>query len=366
MRALTTLNNHQEALRQSAEQQYSEELQRLRETDRGPKPPGWQLSALGVRQFVLGDKALAISKKFYGDDALVERCIVTLMGHQALLLVGEPGAAKSLLSELLSAAISGDSQKVIQGTAGTTEDHIKYAWNYSLLLSQGPSEQSLIPTAIFNAMQSGSIARFEEITRCPQEIQDAMISILSEKIIMVPELNAAQTAAPGFNIIATANLNDKGVNEMSSALKRRFNFETVLPIRDVEQEKTLIASQVSTRLRKQALDTRVDADLLEILVTAFNELRQQKESGVQALDAVLSTAEAVNIAFACALQSHYVGTKPNAAQIVEQMQGTIFKDKDSDRKKLAHYLDLVVRERAKKDKRWRPFYEAGKTLWMSK
>jgi len=351
-------------IKKTPEQLYQEELERLAKEDTGPRPPGWKLSAQNVRRFILGDTTYAITKKFYGDDALVERAIVTLMGHQGLLLVGEPGTAKSLLSELLSTAISGDSQKIIQGTAGTTEDHIKFSWNYALLLSQGPSDQSLIPTAIFSAMQSGTIARFEEITRCPQEIQDAMISLMSEKQIMIPELERIAFAKPGFNIIATANLNDKGVNEMSSALKRRFNFETVYPIRDTELEKELIRRQVSQKLKEQALEQQVDENLLDVLVTAFNELRGEKAAAVKALDAVLSTAEAVNIAFACSLQNHYMRTSPSTAQIAQQMQGAIIKDKSDDRKKLAHYLDVVVRDRVKKDKKWKDFFEAGKALWI--
>lgn len=352
------------AMKSPAEQLYSEELARLKAADKGAKPPGWVLSGPFVRKFILGDEKLKVSQKFYGDDALVERCIVTLMGHQGLLLVGEPGTAKSLLSELLSAAISGDSLKIIQGTAGTTEDHIKFSWNYALLLSKGPSEQSMIPSAMFNAMQSGTLARFEEVTRCPQEIQDALISLMSEKQVMIPELDRVAAAKPGFNLIATANLHDKGVNEMSSALKRRFNFETVHPINDVELEKTLITKQVGQKLKQQSLDTQLDPDLLEVLVSAFDELRGQKRSATKALDAVLSTAEAVNIAYACALQNHYMDSTPDSGQIAQQMQGTIIKDKADDRKKLAHYLDVMIRDRVKKDARWQGFFTAGKKLWM--
>ncbi len=354
-----------ESMKLPAEHIYQQELETLAAADKGPKPLGWQLSGQSVRKFILGDDALNVTRKFYGDDALVERSIVTLMGNQGLLLVGEPGTAKSLLSELFAAAISGDSQKIIQGTAGTTEDHIKFSWNYALLLSKGPSETSMIPSAIFNAMHKGSLARFEEITRCPQEIQDAMISIMSEKQIMIPELSRVESARPGFNIIATANLNDKGVNEMSSALKRRFNFETVNPIRDTELEKTLIRRQVVQKLSQQSLTIDVSDELIDILVTAFDELRGQKASAIKSLDAVLSTAEAVNIAFACSLQNYYMGSKADSSQLAEQMQGVIIKDKNDDRKKLAHYLDIVIRERARKNKKWKGFYEAGKSLWMS-
>ena len=104
-----------EVLRAPAEQRFAEELARLEAADKDPRPKGWRLSPRSVRRFILGDKALSVAQKFYGDDPLVDRCIVSLMGHQGLMLVGEPGTAKSLLSELLAAAISGDSTLVIQG-----------------------------------------------------------------------------------------------------------------------------------------------------------------------------------------------------------------------------------------------------------
>lgn len=100
-------------LRSSAEQRYRAELDTLRGADRDPRPEGWQLSPRAVRRFILGDAQLGVSRKFYGDDPLVERAIVTLMGNQGLMLVGEPGTAKSLLSELLATAISGDSALTI-------------------------------------------------------------------------------------------------------------------------------------------------------------------------------------------------------------------------------------------------------------
>jgi MoxR-like ATPase len=122
------------------------------------------------------------------------------------MLVGEPGTAKSMLAELLAAAVSGRSTLVVQGSAGTTEDHVRYGWNYALLLAEGPSERSLTPSPVLEAMRSGRIVRVEEITRCPPEIQDTLISIMSEKVIAIPELRDSVLATAGFNVIATANL----------------------------------------------------------------------------------------------------------------------------------------------------------------
>ena len=179
-----------ESQKSPAEIRYGDELARLIEADQNPRPNGWRLSPRAVRSFILGDGALDVKQKFFGDDPLVDRCIVALMGHQGLMLVGEPGTAKSLLSELLSAAISGSSKLVVQGSAGIIEDHLRYGWNYALLLAEGPSEKALVPSPILTAMREGRIARIEELTRCAPEVQDAIISLMSEKTISIPELGA--------------------------------------------------------------------------------------------------------------------------------------------------------------------------------
>ena len=138
-------------LRPAAEQRYAHELAALEKWDAGNrKPQGWRLSPKAVRLFILGSRTpiegVPIRKKYLGNDALVERCIITLAGNRGLMLVGEPGTAKTMLSELLTAAISGCSTNTVQGTAGTTEDMIKYSWNYAMLLAKGPCREALVPT----------------------------------------------------------------------------------------------------------------------------------------------------------------------------------------------------------------------------
>ena len=219
-----------DTLRLPAEELYKKELEALIANETDPIPTGWKMSPRSVRTYICGGKAgnTVITPKYIGHERLVEIAIATLVTDRALLLIGEPGTAKSWLSEHLTAAINGCSTNVIQGTAGTTEEQIRYSWNYAMLIANGPSPEAMLKSPVFNAMENGSIARVEEISRCASEVQDALISILSEKRISVPELNMEIPAKKGFSVIATANTRDKGVNEMSAALKRRFNI-VVLP-----------------------------------------------------------------------------------------------------------------------------------------
>ena len=361
-----------DAIRLPAEEQYADELARLKARDAAAgqaPPPGWQMTPRAVRTFITGDEPAGITRKFYGDDPLVDRAIVTLLGKQGLMLVGEPGTAKSMLSELLAAAISGNSNLTIQGTAGTTEDHIRYSWNYALLLAEGPTERALVPSPIYQGMAAGRIVRFEEITRAAPEVQDTLVSILSEKQLMVPEFGADARvwARPGFNVIATANLRDRGVNEMSSALKRRFNFETVKPIADKAFEIELITRQVTAELGPRASEVRLAPEVIDLLVTAFRELRAGTTDDGMALkrpETVMSTAEAVNVAFAAAMEARYLGDGTvTPAEIAHQVAGVAAKDSAEDAKRLRFWVDNVVRERARSSAAWKQFLAAARGLW---
>ena len=356
-------NQHQKPL---MEELYKEELEILKSRDKNLKPKNWKLSPQAVRDFILGKKfedGTIIKKKFYGDDALVERAIITLAGNRGLMLVGEPGTAKTMLSELLSAAISGNSTITIQGTAGTNEDNIKYSWNYALLFAKGPVDEALIPSPIYTGMSNGFITRFEEITRCPIEIQDSLISILSDKIMNIPEQNRVLFANAGFNIIATANTRDKGINEMSSALKRRFNFETVESIKDIKLESEIITNQCESLFELANIDMNIDYDVVNVLATTFNELRNgisEDNAKLQELNSIMSTAEAVSVYYQSALHSYYYADGHiNMSTVVENLIVRVVKENKDDVSKLQHYFNNAVKIKAQKlGRRWQEYYES--------
>ena len=335
--------------RPPAEELHHDELAALRADDAGPRPPGFALSLPAIRSFVLGDEARGIRRKMVCPPSLIERAMVTLATTRGLLLVGEPGTAKSLLSELLAAAISGISTLTIQGGASLTEDHITYSWNYALLVSEGPSRRALVPAPLHVGMSRGLVVRFEEITRCPLEVQDALLSILSERVLAVPELEGEDGmvfARDGFNVIATANTRDRGVNEMSSALKRRFSFETVFPIADRDEELALVREESTRLLARSGVPAPVDGDVLDVLVTTFRELRSASAddgSGMERLSTAMSTAEAVSLAHAVGVRGWFLrGDAGQPSDIVECLAGTAAKDSAEDLRKIRRYLDQRV------------------------
>ena len=357
-----------ELQRPSAEVLYAAELAKLVESDASkPRPPGWKMSPQSVLKFILGDEKVGISTKFVGRRSMLERCVVALATNRGLMMIGEPGTAKSWLSELLAAAISGDSTLTIQGSAGTTEDSIKYSWNYALLLAEGPGERSLVPAPLHRGMTEGKVVRYEEITRCPIEIQDTLLSILSDRVMLVPEMkNEGRTlyAAQGFNIIATANTRDRGVNEMSAALKRRFNFETVPPIEHFDDEMKLVLQESGRLLKKAGVTSALPNDVATLLVTTFRELRAAKTNDGHALEPLttaMSTAEAVSTAFAAGLHASYFGSnRVTPEHIALHVAATALKDAPDDLKKVRHYFNHVVKDRGGAN--WQAYYEARTML----
>ncbi|WP_432995222.1 ATP-binding protein [Dactylosporangium sp. CA-233914] len=353
--------------RPPAEVRYADELRRLAETDTGERPPGWALSLTAARRFIVGDPAAGISRKFVGNPSLIDRALVCLATSRGLMLVGEPGTAKSLLSELLAAAVSGVSTLTIQGGAATSEDQIKYGWNYALLVAEGPSTRSLVAAPLLRGMAEGRVVRFEEITRCPLEVQDCLLSPLSDRVLAIPELTGPDSmvfARDGFNVIATANTRDRGVNEMSAALKRRFNFETVFPIPDLETELTLVEAEAAALLRRSGVTAPPRRDVMEILVTTFRELRSGRTARGDAMDrlsSVMSTAEAVSVAHAVGLRGWFLRGEPGTvADFVACLAGTAAKDSPEDLAKLRRYLEQAAGQRG--GEQWRALHAARHQL----
>jgi MoxR-like ATPase len=350
-------------LRRHAEEEFAAELEELAGQDDRPRPPRWRLSPQAVVTYVLGgrlDSGFEVTPKYIGNRRLVEIAVATLATDRALLLLGVPGTAKTWVSEHLAAAISGDSTLLVQGTAGTPEEAIRYGWNYALLLAKGPSRDALVASPVMRAMQDGKIARLEELTRLPSEIQDALITVLSEKTMPIPELRDEAPAEKGFNLIATANNRDRGVNELSSALRRRFN-TVVLPLpATAEEEVEIVSTRVDAIGRSLELPEVPPAlDEIRRVVTVFRELREGKtedgQTKLKSPGATLSTAEAIGVVCnGLALAAHFGAGEFRASDVAAGLTGAIVQDPVQDRVVWQEYLETVVKERSG----WKDLYRA--------
>ena len=342
------------AIRLPVEQAYASELQALARNDDRQRPAGWSLSPKAVLTYLLGGKAddgTLITPKYVGRRRLMETAVATLATDRALLLLGVPGTAKSWVSEHLAAAIMGDSTLIVQCTAGTDENQIRYGWNYAQLLAKGPSQEALVPTPLYRAMQDGKLCRLEELTRMGSDVQDTLITVLSEKMMPIPELNTSIYAQRGFNIIATANNRDKGVNELSSALKRRFNV-VVLPLpEDMAEEVAIVFKRVGEMAG--GLDLPVPKNVGEEIarvLTIFRELRSGATSDgkvtLKTPSGSLSTAEAIATVVGGLSQAAWFDNgKLGAEGLAASLVGAIVKDPVQDKLVLEEYLETVLKKR---------------------
>ena len=351
-----------------AEELYQRELDALVAAETDPVPTGWRMSPRSALTYLTGNtkvKGVDITPKYMGNRRLVEIAIATLVTDRALLLIGEPGTAKSWLSEHLAAAVNGDSTKVVQGTAGTTEEHIRYSWNYAMLIAKGPCPEAMVKSPVYRAMETGSIARVEEISRCASEVQDALISILSEKRLSVPELGLEVPAAKGFSVIATANTRDKGVNDMSAALKRRFNIVVLPTPSDMATEMDIVRTRVAQLSAGLDLNARQPGeDVVEKVVTIFRELRGgatlDGKQKLKTTSGVLSTAEAISLlANSMALAGSFGDGSIKAGDLAAALQGAVVKDEEKDKVGWKEYLENVMKKRGSE---WLPLYRACREL----
>ncbi len=354
-------------LRQHAEQQFAEELAALKKNETEKTPENWAMSPQSVVTYLMGGKlkdGFEVSPKYIGQRRLMEIAVATLVTDRALLLYGLPGTAKSWVSEHLAAAISGDSTMIVQGTAGTGEEAIRYGWNYAKLLAEGPSESAMVQTPVMRAMREGKIARVEELTRIGSDVQDTLITILSEKSMPIPELDTEVQAIRGFNIIATANNRDKGVNDLSSALKRRFN-TVILPLPStVDEEIDIVRRRVESFEKVMELPAEKPAlDEIRRIVTIFRELRagvtEDGKNKLKTPSGTLSTAEAISVMNnGLALSGYFGDGKINASDLVSGIIGAVVKDPVQDKVVWDEYMETVLKTRDG----WKDIYRAARDL----
>ena len=192
-----------------------------------------------------------------------------------------------------------------------------------------------------------------------------MISILSEKRISVPELAVEVAAKKGFSVIATANTRDKGVNEMSAALKRRFNIVVLPAPDDLDSEMEIVRTRVTQLSENLDLNAKQPADdVVEKVCTIFRELRcgetLDRTQKVKGTSGVLSTAEAISLLCnSMALAGSFGNGTVANEDLAAALQGAVIKDEDKDAVAWKEYLENVMKKRGSE---WLGLYKACKEL----
>jgi hypothetical protein len=198
-------------------------------------------------------------------------------------------------------------------------------------------------------------------------VQDALISILSEKYISIPELDDDNIvfAQPGFSIIATANSRDRGVNDLSSALKRRFNFVRIPVVTNKRSETEIVRFRTEELLRRHRIELDVPPTLLDILLQSFADLRAAAAaagSDDEKLESALSTAEQIGVLEDAILHSNFFGDRTLRAQtLAGSLVGSLARRTPEDLAILNKYWHGVVEPRSKSEGgSWPDFLEGGR------
>ena len=355
--------NSEKAALDTVLRQHAEELAELAKADNRQRPPNWKLSPWAVRTYLLGGtlhNGFVVTPKYIGNRRADRDRRRDAGDRPRAAAVWRAGDGKIWVASTWRRRSAASLTLLVQGTAGTDEAAIRYGWNYARLLAEGPSHAALVVSPMMRAMREGKIARIEELTRIPAEVQDALITILSEKTLPIPELNTEVQASKGFNVIATANNRDKGVNELSSALLRRFN-TVVLPLPETMDEEVEIVERRVARLGR-ALELPAEKPALEEIrriVTIFRELRggvtADGKTKLKSPSGTLSTAEAISVMTSgLAMAAYYGDGALQAGDMAAGLIGAIVKDPVQDRIVWLEYLQTVVKERDG----WKDLYRA--------
>jgi MoxR-like ATPase len=169
-------------------------------------------------------------------------------------------------------------------------------------------------------------------------------------------------ARPGFNVIATANTRDQGVNELSAALKRRFNYVYIPIVGDQKTEVKIVQQRSEELLRRYALPGRINPSVIELLATVFREIRNGKTTdgiSLKSPSTTLSTAEAIGVALDAALHARFFGGgEVGPADIARNLAGVVVKEDREDQAALKEYATLVARKRGANEPAWKEFHDA--------
>ena len=309
-------------LRAPAEAKYADELDWLESIDDGPKPFSWRLSPgwCGCSCSAPSGRRLDrdIAQKWFGDRSFVERSIVTLASDRGLLPDRRPRHRQELARR---AARGGHLPRLDPGRAGHRRHH---RGPHQVLVERvhgdrpGTVPRRDDPSPIMTAMDQGVIGRFEELTRATSDVQDALISILSEKYVSIPNSTTTTSSSP-----SPASRSSRPPTAATGRQRPVLGPQAAVQLRahpggDQQAQRGRDRPVPHRRAAAPAPDRAGRAaHLLDILLQSFADLRAAAAAAAsddEKLESALSTAEQIGVLEDAILHSHFFGDRTLRAQ----------------------------------------------------
>ena len=177
---------------------------------------------------------LEINKTIIGQQAMIERLLIGLLGSGHILLEGVPGLAKTLAINTLSKAIKGDFNR-IQFTPDLLPSDVIGTLVYN------------IKAGDFSIKKGPIFANFilaDEINRAPAKVQSALLEAMQEKQVTIGD--ETYFLDEPFLVLATQNpVEQERTYPLPEAQTDRFMLKTIISYPDKEDEKNIMRNNLT-------------------------------------------------------------------------------------------------------------------------
>ena len=230
----------------------------------------------------------ALRRSVVGRGREIEVLLAALRSGRHILLEGPPGTGKSTLLRNLAEGTGADFE-FVEGTAELTPARLVGHFDPATVLTEGYSPQVFVDGPLLRAMRSGALLYVEEINRVPEETLNALVTVMSEREIVVPRLGRVE-AEDGFRLVAAMNPFDAvGTGRISGAVMDRV-CRLTFGYQSAEEEVDIVA-----RATGAVADASLTAVVEMVRATREHSDLRSGSSVRGAIDMVLVARELVSI-----------------------------------------------------------------------